>query len=203
MKNISKPAAIILYLIIISLLLDFKLTRLVDLKQIGLVLIGMLILFLPGYRREEARFVYANQLARCALFASYIQTFILLFLVLSKELEPENLMSEIALNCRPLLYGFCLWVILSNDKKENTAHIEKERSAADKYPTDTAICDAYRKLGLTNREAQLAVQITKGLSNAEIAAALNISETTVKKHVSNIFEKLDVSRREEIQKRLP
>lgn len=52
--------------------------------------------------------------------------------------------------------------------------------------------------GLTRRESEVALQICKGISNKEIAMELGISETTVKKHVSNIFEKLGVNRREEI-----
>jgi len=35
----------------------------------------------------------------------------------------------------------------------------------------------------------------KGLSNAEIAAALFVSQNTIKTHSSKIFEKLEVKRR--------
>ncbi|MBD5457748.1 MAG: response regulator transcription factor [Lachnospiraceae bacterium] len=62
--------------------------------------------------------------------------------------------------------------------------------------------EAYRKLGLTNREAELALLIEQGFSNAEIAAELNISETTVKKHISNIFEKLEINKREQIKEKI-
>ena len=68
--------------------------------------------------------------------------------------------------------------------------------------TATEAYAAYRQLGLTNREAELAIQIARGLSNGEIAAELNISETTVKKHVSNIFDKLEINRREQIQEKI-
>ena len=89
----------------------------------------------------------------------------------------------------------CIWIILA---------VETPKSEKTSYPplTATEFYEAYRKLGLTNREAELAVQIGKGLSNAEIAAELNISETTVKKHISNIFEKLDVTKREQIREKV-
>ena len=51
-------------------------------------------------------------------------------------------------------------------------------------------------------EAELALLIEQGKSNGEIAAELNISETTVKKHISNIFDKLEVCRREQIREKL-
>ena len=68
--------------------------------------------------------------------------------------------------------------------------------------TATETFEAYRKLGLTNREAELSILIEQGFRNAEIAAELNISETTVKKHIANIFEKLEVSKREQIKEKL-
>ncbi|TXS89566.1 response regulator transcription factor [Parahaliea maris] len=45
---------------------------------------------------------------------------------------------------------------------------------------------------LTSRELMVAEQVAHGASNLEIAAALEISERTVKAHLSSIFEKLGV-----------
>ncbi len=220
MKNLKKLTAILIYIFIMSALLEFEFFQLFDLKQIILVLIGMFILFLPGYKHGESMSDYAGQLAGCAIFASYIQTFILLFTVLSTQITLEQLPKEAALSCRPLLYGICLWMILSGEtqKKQNPSQTdinqtESKQTGIDntqhteptqEYARVTA-SEAYetcRELGLTNREAELALLICKGLSNAEIAAELSISETTVKKHVSNIFEKLQISKREEILKEI-
>ncbi len=48
---------------------------------------------------------------------------------------------------------------------------------------------------LTKREEEVLKLIAEGLFNKEIAAKLEISERTVKNHVSNIFKKIDVSDR--------
>ena len=48
---------------------------------------------------------------------------------------------------------------------------------------------------LTKRELEILTQVASGMFNKEIANNLNISERTVKNHVSNIFKKIDVSDR--------
>lgn len=48
---------------------------------------------------------------------------------------------------------------------------------------------------LTDREAEIAVQIFKGRKNAEIAKKLFVSEITVKWHIRNLFEKVGVNTR--------
>lgn len=54
---------------------------------------------------------------------------------------------------------------------------------------------AFDDAGLTRREQEVLGLVATGLSNAEIAATLFIAAGTVKKHVDNIFEKLDVHNR--------
>lgn len=48
---------------------------------------------------------------------------------------------------------------------------------------------------LTGRELEVLTQVANGMFNKEIATNLNISERTVKNHISNIFKKIDVSDR--------
>ncbi|MFJ1929184.1 MULTISPECIES: response regulator [unclassified Streptomyces] len=43
--------------------------------------------------------------------------------------------------------------------------------------------------GMTPREAEVLVLIAEGLSNAEIARSLHISQATVKSHINNLFAK--------------
>src|SRR5439155_827652 len=55
---------------------------------------------------------------------------------------------------------------------------------------------------LTNREREIVRLIDNGLSNKEIARALGIEVATVKNHVHNILEKLQVHRRGEAAARV-
>jgi two-component system nitrate/nitrite response regulator NarL len=50
-------------------------------------------------------------------------------------------------------------------------------------------------LSLTGREREIVVLIADGLSNKEIAQRLNVEVATVKNHVHNLLEKLDVTTR--------
>ncbi len=48
---------------------------------------------------------------------------------------------------------------------------------------------------LTDREREILSLIGQHLTNADIAARLSLSEKTVRNHVSNIFDKLQVADR--------
>ena len=50
---------------------------------------------------------------------------------------------------------------------------------------------------LSDRQLEILTSVARGLSNAEIARQLNLSEITIKKHLSAIFEHLGVSNRTE------
>jgi two-component system, NarL family, nitrate/nitrite response regulator NarL len=55
---------------------------------------------------------------------------------------------------------------------------------------------------LTSRELMVAEQVAHGASNREIAVALEITERTVKAHLSAIFDKLGVRDRVQLALRM-
>ncbi len=50
---------------------------------------------------------------------------------------------------------------------------------------------------LTDREMEILLMAARGFSNARIAKSLNIQETTVKRHLSNIYQKMNTTSRGE------
>ena len=54
---------------------------------------------------------------------------------------------------------------------------------------------AMKSLGVTERELGVLELLAAGRSNKEIARALDISPNTVKTHIANLFQKLEVERR--------
>jgi DNA-binding NarL/FixJ family response regulator len=64
---------------------------------------------------------------------------------------------------------------------------------------DRRRAEARKRLALLNdREREVAVAVGRGMSNAQIAAALHLSVPTVKTHVSGILAKLDLNNRVQI-----
>jgi DNA-binding NarL/FixJ family response regulator len=55
--------------------------------------------------------------------------------------------------------------------------------------------DRLRELGITRRELEILGLLARGLSAKEMAAALFVSENTVKTHTARLFDKLGVNRR--------
>lgn len=193
MKNgILRLASLLTYLCILLAAAGFHWKELFNLKLFLLVAAGMVCLSVPELRRERHR--PSGILAKNAISAGILQSFLFILAGGSQNIGTA-VTYQTVLCFRPLFYGYCLYVLL---------HTESDVSAPPKTePTDASSPpdDNYRRLrslGLTQREAEISVLMLEGWSNGEIAGSLSIAETTVKKHVSNIFQKLEISRREQL-----
>jgi DNA-binding NarL/FixJ family response regulator len=63
------------------------------------------------------------------------------------------------------------------------------------FKPDFSSCEPLLKLGLTPRAAEALLWLAQGKTNSDIATILGITESTVKKYVQEMFEKLGVETR--------
>lgn len=73
----------------------------------------------------------------------------------------------------------------------------REETEKAKIALLTRMADA-RDIRISNRERQVLELVRKLMSNKEIGNALNITERTVKHHVSSLFCKFDVNSRRDL-----
>jgi DNA-binding NarL/FixJ family response regulator len=70
-----------------------------------------------------------------------------------------------------------------------------EQHAKSEFKSDYSSSLPLRTLGLTPRAADALLWLAQGKTNSDIATILGITESTVKKHVQEMFEKLGVETR--------
>lgn len=70
--------------------------------------------------------------------------------------------------------------------EETLGHVKDERLRTSEVASDT---------GLTNRELEVLEAVASAMTNRQIARSLDISEPTVKRHLSNAYSKLGASSR--------
>jgi DNA-binding NarL/FixJ family response regulator len=97
---------------------------------------------------------------------------------LLKEIEAEN------------LYNSILQVV--NGGAPMTPSIALKTLNLLRSPIDIENIEALEQIKLTNRETDILEHLSKGLNYNEIASNLIISPSTVRKHIENIYKKLQV-----------
>lgn len=192
-KNIGMFAAGVLYIILLLYSAGFHLSQLISLKNIVLVAGGAFVLTLPdALEYTDIKHIF-HIYSRNALISGYISTFIMIMGSLYKTEDISSVMPDIALNCRNIIYGFLLYLLF---RKEDMEENEEQTHTTPSPDEEQA---QLLSLGLTRREIEVFWLIRKNYTNGEIAEELFIAENTVKKHISNIFHKLDVENRQALK----
>jgi DNA-binding NarL/FixJ family response regulator len=73
--------------------------------------------------------------------------------------------------------------------------LRSQQQAKREFRPNFSSAEPRLKLGLTPRAGQALLWLAQGKTNSDIATILGITESTVKKHVPAIFEKLGVETR--------
>ena len=102
----------------------------------------------------------------------------------AKDWLAENKMSDAAIKDSPVHFR--------NDEHRTVPNATDDKSPSLRHPASQPLVEP-----LTNRELDVLDLLAQRLSNNEIAETLFISTTTVKGHLQNIYEKLNVKKRRE------
>ncbi len=82
---------------------------------------------------------------------------------------------------------------IESQSVSNVVQIVQQLAAATPQPSQS-----HNRFGLTGRETEIISFITQGCMNRDIAASLSITEETVKRHLTNIFNKVGMPNRLEL-----
>jgi len=140
------------------------------------------------FQRSQHIFLYAGLMALLVFVLKWLQW---------KFLITDNSV-EIHTGLIALLFTILgVWMAAQATKsKPKTIVVEKEVYLISEEGTinETEL----NKLNLTGREYDVLQLVAKGYSNADIAANLFLSVSTVKTHVSNLLVKMDVKNRAQV-----
>lgn len=192
-KMVKNLAAVIVYMLLLCGLLGMEAVLIFSPRHIGMFLLGGILLCIPYLEKRMKWADFRCVFKRNAVTAGCLETFMLIFVsMIQKGGSPEGILTDFALALRPLFYGYVCYVVLKEETEDSGQEINKEIPDQ----KDEEILDLS---GLTRQERVVALLAGQGLSNREIGEELCISEATVKKHMSNIFEKLEISSRRELR----
>ena len=204
-KVIKKCAAVACYVFLLSFFFEVRIERLFDGKQFLIWVLGTGLMCLPSFGEKGEAETWGQRMRRisqCGLFASFLESFLLCLTAMERMRDTGEVLPELALCLRPVLYGICVWTIFAEQTgREKLKEVDGEKGGIREISASESYI-RFAQMGLTKRECEIAILICQGMSNGEIAENLCISEATVKKHISNIFEKFNCSRREQIRMRL-
>ena len=110
---------------------------------------------------------------------------------------------DIELFLKSVDYGVDGYILNIADKEEFIYIVKKILNGKKFYDSELLQYSipknkATNEIYLTNREKNVLSYVCKGLSNKDIANELNVTDYTIKKHVSSILSKLNLRNRQDL-----
>ena len=212
-RLLIKFAVILFYLFLLMAAAGFQIHLLFDGKSILLILLGTFLLSIANNNGIITWKKLKKLIPWNAQMTGYLTSAVYLFMVMSnvdqgRTVQSHVQMQQMVLCFRPLLYALILQILIREDsddefmKPESNAvskeHYNFEKTMIDQNSFDPLV-PKLSAMGFTPREIEVARCLCMLQSNADIAEELVLSETTVKKHISNIYKKVPVENREQFR----
>lgn len=185
-------AAVSLYIIILAASEGWNLILLFDIRRLMFWLAGITIYVLFDMREKATLKSILSSAGNASFSLGVLCSFLLIFYQCHETGGRGFSFTDLALNFLPLFYGGGLSFLLI--QKEVPPEME-ERKSNGELNNEQYLYIKLKEAGMTERETEVAKLMRKGLSNYGIAEELYITEATVKKHVSHIYEKLGITGR--------
>ncbi len=184
-KRLGFISAFVLYLAMLTVLMRFDLTLMIQPLPLACVAAGIVILTLFRYKkgmplRRVLKFARWN-----ALFSGALISLLSLLSAISKGAVNTAVLLR---NIVPLIYGMIVYMFFSLVLSFTKSDRGTDSGTNDLLNTETAL-PVFRQKGFSERECHVALKLLEGLPNKQIASQLYISESTVKKHIQNLFRK--------------
>ncbi len=191
------------YLLLLGSLYRFDWMTMFQPLPLGSVFGGAVILTLSRWKKGTSLYVLWEDARRNAFLAGLMTGLLQLLSLMSATGDDPITTHSLAHQLIPVLYGsfFVLpWGTqrhLSDSDDEDDLMPQTDSRGKSKQNTQerTTILQMtpqhpfFKEHGFTPRECHVAMKILGDTSNREIAESLYISETTVKKHIQNMFRK--------------
>lgn len=190
------------YLLLIVMISGFRIEEVLDFREIFLVVAGCLLLTVPYMPDKKDQKELLEIAGNNSMISAYL---VVLVMIVGKtgQMEPGRaVLQEILMCLRPILYGFAFRVLVKSPEKKGTMLPEEieQMNMPEQEKTSEPMMNCLN-YGLTKRESEIVKLVLLGLSNREIGEQIYIAESTVKKHMSNIFEKMEVQNREQLKQK--
>ena len=144
-----------------------------------------------------------RRLIRFLLGGLYVGLLTLLLIVhvqgIVGQIERTMASVEVFLLAFPTMTAMVLYARMGEQSEEDGPPQDTGKS---KITSVEQLKERLQDCPLTRREWEIAWLIYRGYSNREIAEEFCIAESTVKKHTSHIYEKLQVSGRKEFREKV-
>jgi len=182
----------LLFIFLISWTVNFTFFTLEDIRLLVILLScsGILVLIGPldiNGLRDRIRFNL--------LLTAMVMSILLIFNIFTEPVSSFTFRRLMINAFKPLLLAIIAYLPILN-VLERLEQIHYLRAKSNNAAKDSVISP-----NLTRREREVFDLALLDLSNKEIAEQLYIAETTVKKHMQNIFKKIECSNREELIKK--